>query len=122
MEEEIQQRRTPRFPFSAKAEIIYEGNVCESQVKELSLYGCYLETSTPLKCGARVLVGIHSGGQSFEASATVLYSRPLLGTGVAFREVKPPFHAVLEEWLQQSLDKQNARPSIDDFESGQDGG
>jgi hypothetical protein len=38
--------------------------------------------------------------------------------GVAFREVKPVFLAVLQNWLRQALDKQNApSPSIDDFES-----
>jgi hypothetical protein len=37
--------------------------------------------------------------------------------GVVFREVKPPFRAILQEWLQQSLDKQNSTPSIEGFES-----
>jgi hypothetical protein len=37
--------------------------------------------------------------------------------GVVFREVKPRSQTILQEWLQQSLDKQNATPSIEDFES-----
>jgi hypothetical protein len=37
--------------------------------------------------------------------------------GLAFREVKPEFDAILRQWLQQSLDKQNAAPSINNFES-----
>ncbi len=117
MEEEAQRRRTPRFPFSATAEITHAGSVYESRVTELSLYGCYLETCIPVHCGGRVMIRITTGGQFFEASASVLYSRPPLGTGVAFREVKPPFHAALQEWLQQSLDKQNILPSITSFES-----
>jgi len=89
-----------------------------TRVNELSLYGCYLDTITPLPRGAKVIVKIISGGQFFEAGATVIYSQPSLGMGVAFREVKPVFLAVLQNWLRQALDKQNAPPpSIDDFES-----
>jgi hypothetical protein len=48
----------------------------------------------------------------------VIYAQPTLGMGVAFREVKPAFLAVLQKWLRQALDKQNAAPpSIDDFGS-----
>jgi hypothetical protein len=37
--------------------------------------------------------------------------------GLAFRDVKPPYLAVLQRWLRQALDKQNAPPpSIDNFE------
>jgi hypothetical protein len=114
------QRRTPRFPFSASAEVArMDTRATEmTRVNELSLYGCYLDTITPLPRGAKVIVKIISGGQFFEAGATVIYSQPSLGMGVAFREVKPVFLAVLQNWLRQALDKQNAPPpSIDDFES-----
>jgi hypothetical protein len=50
-----------------------------------------------------------------EARASVLYSQPMLGIGVAFRKLKPECAAILREWLQQSLDKQNTKPNIDDF-------
>jgi hypothetical protein len=117
MEPETQRRRTPRFPFSAPAEITHASKVYESLVTELSLYGCYLKTCIPAQCGSRVMIRITSAGQFFEASASVLYSGPLLGTGVVFREVKPPFHAVLQEWMQQSLDDQDIGLSITSFES-----
>jgi hypothetical protein len=53
----------------------------------------------------------------FEATATVLYSQPQLGMGVTFREVKSTFQSILEEWLQHSLDRQNKKPSIEDFDA-----
>jgi hypothetical protein len=114
------QRRTPRFPFSAFAEVIRTDTQATetTRVNELSLYGCYLDTATPLLRGAQIIVKIISGSQFFEARATVVYSQPTLGMGVAFREVKPVFLAVLQKWLRQALDKQKAPPpSIDDFES-----
>ena len=63
-------------------------------------------------------IKIHSGDQFFEAPASVVYSQPTLGMGLAFRDVKPVYLAVLQKWLRQALDKQNAPPpSIDDFEN-----
>jgi hypothetical protein len=52
----------------------------------------------------------------FEATATVLYSQSQLGMGVAFREVKSIFQTILEDWLQRSLDRQNKKPSIEEFD------
>jgi hypothetical protein len=116
-------RRTPRFPFSAPAEVVRVGatSVEKTRVNELSLYGCYLDTKTPLPRGTNVTVKIISGGQFFEAGATVIYAQPTLGMGLAFREVKPAYLAVLQKWLRQALAKQNAPPpSIDDFEREQE--
>jgi hypothetical protein len=53
-------------------------------------------------------------GQLFQATATVLYSRPSLGMGVAFRAVKSTFQIILEDWLRQSLERQSKRQSIDE--------
>jgi PilZ domain len=114
------QRRTPRFPFSADAEIMRAGSEStgKTRVNELSLYGCYLDSKTPLPRGTQVVIKIFSGGEFLEASATVIYSQPTLGMGLAFREVKSVFVGILQKWLRQALDKQNAPPpSIDDFES-----
>jgi PilZ domain len=109
------ERRTPRFPCSASAEVIWDDAVELTRVTELSRYGCYLETSRPLPPGTRVTVRAMDGGQLFEATATVLYSRPTLGMGVAFRDVKSAFQIVLEDWLRRSLERQNKTSSIDDF-------
>ena len=110
------QRRTPRFPFVAAAEILNAGSVLSTHVTELSAYGCYFETTVPVASSTQVVIRIFANGQCFEAKASVLYSKPNLGMGVAFREVTANNQAVLHEWLQQSLDRQNVRPSITDFE------
>jgi PilZ domain len=118
--EQQPQRRTPRFPFSAAAEItrLDTGATESTQVNELSLYGCYLDTKAPLPRGSKVNIKIHSGGQFFETPASVVYSQPTLGMGLAFRDVKPVFLAVLQKWLRQALAKQNAPPpAIDEFEN-----
>jgi hypothetical protein len=103
--EQQPQRRTPRFPFSASAEVtrLDTGATESTKVNELSLYGCYLDTRAPLPRGAKVNIRIHSGGQFFEAPASVVYSQPTLGMGLAFRDVKPVFLGVLQKWLRQGV-------------------
>jgi len=107
--------RTPRFPFLASAEVASDDFVEVTRVTELSLHGCYLETTKHRTAGTRVTVKITSKDQIFEARATVLYSRPTLGMAVAFREVKPLFRSMLKDWLQESLNQQNQKPSIDNL-------
>ena len=108
--------RTPRFPFSATAEVASDDSVELTRVTELSRHGCYLEITKHRKAGTRVTVKIINKDRIFEATATVLYSRPTMGMAVAFREVKPLFRSMLKDWLQQSLNQQNRKPSIENFE------
>ena len=83
-----QQRRTPRYPFVAPAAILPEaGAPIGGNVKELSLYGCFLDAATTLTARSRVLVKIFMPGEYFEANAMV------------FRDVKPHFLTVLRKWL-----------------------
>jgi hypothetical protein len=110
-------RGTPRFPFSGSAEVSSDDLVELTRVTELSRYGCYLETSKRWTPGTQVTVKIAKKYRLFEATATVLYSRPTMGMGLVFREVKPVFQTILEDWLQESLKEQNQGPSIGSFES-----
>jgi hypothetical protein len=116
------QRRTPRFSFSASAEVIRSDSVESTSVTELSLYGCYLASSnTQIPRGTRVTVEIFAGGEFFEPPATVLYSGQTLGMGLGFRKVKPAFQDVLRKWLRQALDASNAAlPPIHDGKSETD--
>jgi len=107
--------RTPRFPFSASAEVASDDSVEVTRVTQLSRHECYLETTKHRTAGTRVTVKISSKDQIFEATATVLYSRPMMGMAVAFREVKPIFRNVLKDWLQESLNQQNQKPSIENL-------
>src|ERR1700730_19253094 len=85
--------RAPRFPFSASAAVNSDDSIESTRVTELSRYGCYLETAKHRTAGTRATIKILNKGQIFEATATVLYSRPTMSIGVAFREVKPVFQS-----------------------------
>ena len=110
-----ERRRTIRYPFVASAEIIDEKSKMQlsTRVTELSLYGCYFDTVSPLPAETMVGVKIVSGLVFFEAHGTVVYSQANLGMGVAFREVHPYFLKVLHTWLleaEQVRQKASNRP------------
>jgi hypothetical protein len=103
------QHRRLRVPFSAPAETAPEGapsaNV-SANVTELSLYGCYMATATPYEVQTLLRIKIFNAGEYFEAKATVIYSHPAKGMGLAFREIKPHFLATLKTWILEALKDQ----------------
>ena len=97
-----------RFSIDAQAEIAPETSpktVVPGRVTELSLQGCFLETSASFELKRHVLLRVHDNGESFEAEAVVLYHRPS-GLGLVFREVKPRHREVLQNWILKALDRQ----------------
>jgi hypothetical protein len=98
---EDERRRTPRFPFTATVEVIEQGAPAGApgRVTELSLYGCYVEISTPLAKGAHAVLKVYSEGRYFESQGTVLYAQPSQGMGIGFQNVNPHYLTVLKRWL-----------------------
>jgi hypothetical protein len=109
-----QEHRGLRFAFSAGAEIAPESSptaFVPARVTELSLRGCFLETSASFGMQRPVLLKIYNSGEYLEAPASVLYVLPS-GLGLVFREIKPHFRAVLQKWVLAALDVQHdARPA-----------
>ena len=97
-----------RFSFDAHAEIAQENSpkaAIPGRVTELSLHGCFLETSASLEEKRQVSLKIHEAGESFEAEAVVLYVRPS-GLGLLFREINPRYRDTLQTWILKALDRQ----------------
>ena len=91
-------RRT--FPFNARAEVtLANSEPIDARVTELSLHGCLLKFPNPLPPATPVLVKIFAELETFEADGTVIYSQPNVGVGLAFRDIRPHFLAVLQMWL-----------------------
>src|ERR1700689_5337946 len=104
------QRRVPRYAFVAPAAVLPEtGAPVGGNIKELSLYGCYMDAPSTLAPRTKVLVKIFMPGEYFEANATVAYANPALGLGLVFRDVKPVFRSVLRKWLLMAM--QLSQPS-----------
>ena len=103
-----QEHRGLRYAFSANAEIARGGSptaFASARVTELSLRGCFLETSSSFELQQHVLLKIHHSDEYFEAEASVLYLQPS-GIGLVFHEIKPHFRAVLQNWVLAALDNQ----------------
>jgi len=59
--------------------------------------------AAPFEVGAAVFLKIFADETFFETHATVSYSQPNSGMGVAFRKLKPFFVAVLQKWLLEAM-------------------
>jgi hypothetical protein len=104
-----QEQRGLRFAFTAGAQIALESMptaFVPARVTELSLRGCFLESSALFETQSLVLLKIYNSGEYFEAEASVLYVIPS-GLGLEFREINPHFRAVLQEWILAALDRQS---------------
>lgn len=105
-------RRTPRYPFVAVAELVEKGTQVglSARVTELSLYGCYVETTDPLAQGTELKIKLYANGKFFEAHAVIVYSQPKLGFGLSFQNVNPHFLSVLRQWLIEAAQTRFAKP------------
>jgi hypothetical protein len=96
-----EQRRSPRFPFVAVAEIAEKesSEKLVTRVSELSVNGCYIDEQNPFPSGTIVTLKIFSKSEVFDATAKVLYAHPNLGMGLVFQELSLRSGAFLREWL-----------------------
>ena len=96
-----ERRRTPRYPFIATAEVVAPPSTSgiSARVTELSLHGCYVEMPDPLPEDASLTLKIYAEGKFFESAGVVVYSKPKLGIGVGFLNIRPQFLSVLKHWL-----------------------
>ena len=103
-------RRGLRFTFQGSAEVALKDSpkaIVPGQATELSLQGCFVETSAAFEAQRLVLVKIYDSQESFEAEAIVLYVRPT-GLGLVFREFTPESATILQKWMIKALDSEMA--------------
>jgi PilZ domain len=98
-------RRGLRFPFTAEAEVSLEGSdkKVPARVTEIGPQGCYLQMGKPFEEGCAIFVKFFAEAKFFETKASVAYSQPNLGMGVAFRDMKPYFVDVLRKWVLEAM-------------------
>src|SRR2546425_7020845 len=73
-----ERRRTPRYPFIADAEVHDDasGTTVKTRIRELSLYGCYVDMDNPLPTGTPITIKINTAGGSLEAPGKNVYFTP----------------------------------------------
>ena len=70
-----------------------------ARTANLSLFGCYVQTTDLFLDGTKVSLRISHGGASLAAFGMVVYCKPNSGMGVTFTTIEPPSQAILEKWL-----------------------
>ena len=92
-----------RFPFAADAEFLdlETGARTDGVTSDISLGGCFVCTSKPLKVGARVRVTLTRKDQKLDALGVVRIVKPRVGMGIEFLDVDTKSSVVLERWIEQ---------------------
>lgn len=93
--------RPPRHLFGANVELIdlqSEAHVT-AHLKDISMFGCFVETPNPFPEGTKLRLKIIQSGASVTAVGRVAFSRPGSGMGVHFTSVEPASMPVLDKWV-----------------------
>lgn len=96
-------RNSVREPFVANA--IVNGVDVEKQIlgliRDLSLTGCYMETTTPFNPGTNIRLIIAHNGEKLRAFGRVAHAEENKGIGIAFTSVLPDDQTILEKWMEE---------------------
>ena len=91
-------------PFAANVELTdLRERLVTARTTNLSLFGCYVSTTSPFPEGTKVTLRITHDGASFMAWGKVLHLKPNSGMGVAFANIEPTYQTILEKWIASLL-------------------
>ena len=96
-------RKGVRYRISGGAKIQEPGAGAAqwTMLHDISLGGCYVETSSPLRLGAHVDVTVHAGDVQIVAKGEVVVTDRLVGMGVHFTEMSPLNRQRLEQLVSE---------------------
>ena len=101
-------RYVPRYTFRAAAEIaaVESGIRLKALTRDLSLFGCGLDSWHTLLQGARVKIKLVYDDAEIAVLAKVVHAQPELGMGVAFTAVEAKDERVLCGWIAKLASQQ----------------
>jgi hypothetical protein len=96
-------RRTLRHKIDIDVEVTesLSGIQIKARTKDLSIYGCGVDTKTPFQSGTKVKVKMVYAGKEIAAFGQVMYGRRDIGMGIAFTGMAPNDRKLLEDWFAQ---------------------
>ena len=91
-------RLVPRYAFGVDVELtdVRTGSQISARTKDLSLFGCGVETLKPLPKETGVGIKLFHGGDCVAALGRVVYGTPELGMGIAFTSVERELERIFE--------------------------
>ncbi len=99
-----------RFPFVAGVQVtaLDTGAHVAAHTEDLSLFGCFVETTMPFAQGTKVRLRISHGGAVFAAEGGVAFSRDRAGMGMIFTSIEPSSVSILDSWLIEAAESSMA--------------
>ena len=96
-----ERRANVRYPFTAAADVVdtISGTRLSARCSDLGLGGCFIDTTSPFPIGTAVALRLTMEQKSFQANASVAYSMPGMGMGLAFTAAEPNQVWVLKQWI-----------------------
>jgi hypothetical protein len=84
-----ERRATPRYACQGSVQIHEENSEIGSwgSITDISLHGCYLETTATFPVGTKVRLQLELGGNRVESKGEVRVTYPFLGMGIVFRDI-----------------------------------
>jgi len=97
----VVERKSPRFPFIASAQVVETRTEARLQARtsDLSREGCYLDMLNPLPTGTKLKINVTHHNQQLDAVGCVVHSELNVGMGVKFDEITQ--RAVIDSWLAE---------------------
>jgi hypothetical protein len=94
-------RRALRHLLAVDVEVtdLDSGIQIRERTKDLNLYGCGVNTVTPLQAGSNVKLKLANRGQEIIAFGKVIYGRKNTGMGIVFTMLAPEDQKVLDGWF-----------------------
>lgn len=98
-----ERRTTPRFRFTARAEVSDHSSdkLLTGKIVEISQRGCYVNTLSAPPSGTRIRLRITHGLNTFKSIGDVKHVEPGTGMGVQFIDTPEDQQRILDGWLAQ---------------------
>jgi hypothetical protein len=93
----------PRYACTGTVEVAPEGSNMPLWciLSDISVSGCYAETTSPLPAHTQVHAVVKTGGIEFHAKGVIRTSHPAVGMGISFSALNPMDKERLESFIEQ---------------------
>jgi hypothetical protein len=100
---QLERHRARRYSFHASIELtdLQSETQTKEQSRDLSLFGCHVDTLKPLPPGTKVRIRISHRSENFEALGRVVYAQSNGGIGIVFTSIQPNDQLILDKWIAE---------------------
>jgi hypothetical protein len=101
--EKVDRSRATRQAFVANVivtEVVTERQIT-GVIRNLSLFGCYVETAVPFMRGVKAQLTVIHDSQKFTVLGKVVRAEANKGMGITFTSIQPDDQTTLEKWMEK---------------------